>query len=182
MRLRLGALQTRVKRAELKRAELKKTIERANTNELTLAQVMLPEDANPRGNVHGGTLMKLADTAGGVCATRHTRRRVVTVVMDSMTFEQPVYVGDLVIVRAQVTWTGHTSIETEVSIKVEHVLTGEMRHISTAYFVYVAMDEDGHPTPVSPFEAATPEQRERWHAAEERRAIRMRQRLARTGS
>ena len=99
---------------------------------------MLPEDANPRGNVHGGTLMKLADTAGGVCATRHTRKRVVTAVMDSMTFEQPVYVGDLVTVQAQVTWTGRTSIETEVSINVEHVLTGEIRHISTAYFVYVA--------------------------------------------
>jgi uncharacterized protein (TIGR00369 family) len=153
--------------------------ERPNPDELTLAQVMLPEDANPRGNVHGGTLMKLADTAGGVCATRHTHRRVVTVVMDSMTFEQPVYVGDLVIVHAQVTWTGHTSIETEVSIEVEHVLTGEMRHISTAYFVYVAIDENGRSAPVTPLEPATDEQRQRWHAAEERRAIRMRQRLAR---
>jgi acyl-CoA hydrolase len=102
--------------------------------------------------------------------------------MDSMTFEQPVYVGDLVIVHAQVTWTGRTSIETEVSIEVERVLTGEMRHISTAYFVYVAMDEAGHPAPVLPFEVATPEQRERWQAAEERRAIRMRQRLARAGA
>jgi uncharacterized protein (TIGR00369 family) len=154
--------------------------ERANPDELTLAQVMLPEDANPRGNVHGGTLMKLADTAGGVCATRHTRRRVVTVVMDSMTFEQPVYVGDLVIVHAQVTWTGRTSIETEVSIKVEHVLTGEMRHISTAYFVYVAIDDNGQPAPVTPFVPTTDEQHQRRHAAEEGRAIRMRQRLART--
>jgi acyl-CoA hydrolase len=99
--------------------------------------------------------------------------------MDSMTFEQPVYVGDLVIVHAQVTWTGHTSIETEVSIEVEHVLTGEMRHISTAYFVYVAIDENGRSAPVTPLEPATDEQRQRWHAAEERRAIRMRQRLAR---
>jgi len=156
--------------------------QRANPDELTLAQVMLPEDANPRGNVHGGTLMKLADTAGGVCATRHTRKRVVTAVMDSMTFEQPVYVGDLVTVRAQVTWTGRTSIETEVSINVEHVLTGEIRHISTAYFVYVALDEHGRPTPVEAFEAITPEERVRWQAAEERRAMRMRQRLASAAS
>ncbi|MBV9580262.1 MAG: acyl-CoA thioesterase [Chloroflexi bacterium] len=143
---------------------------------------MLPEDANPRGNVHGGTLMKLADTAGGVCATRHTRKRVVTAVMDSMTFEQPVYVGDLVIVEAQVTWTGRTSIETEVSITVEHVLTGERRHISTAYFVYVALDEHGRPTPVEPFVAETAQQVQRWHAAEERREIRMRQRPAANAS
>lgn len=145
--------------------------------ELTLAQVMLPEDANPRGNVHGGTLMKLADTAGGVCATRHTRQRVVTVVMDSMTFEEPVYVGDLVTVHAQITWTGRTSIETEVSIKAENTISGDVRQISTAYFVYVATDANGRPTPVRPLEVDTPEQRQRWQAAEERRTRRMQDRL-----
>ena len=147
--------------------------ERANPDELTLAQVMLPEDANPRGNVHGGTLMKLADTAGGVCATRHTRKRVVTVVMDSMTFEQPVYVGDLVEVHAQVTWTGRTSIETAVTIRAENALTGEVRQISTAYFVYVAIDENGRPTPVEPLPVSTPEQRRGLQAAEERRERRL---------
>jgi len=140
--------------------------------------VMLPEDANPRGNVHGGTLMKLADTAGGVCATRHTRCRVVTVVMDSMTFEEPVYVGDLVTVHAQVTWTGRTSIETEVSIRAENTLSGEVRQVSSAYFVYVAIDQNGRPSPVRPLEVTTPEQRQRWQAAEERRARRMQGRLA----
>src|SRR5262249_7832263 len=139
--------------------------ERANPDELTLAQVMLPEDANPRGNVHGGTLMKLADTAGGGCATRHTRKPLGTGVVDSMTFEEPVYVGNLVVVHARVTWTGRTSIETEVSIKAEDVLTGEIRQISTAYFVYVATDERGRPTPVAPLEVRTPEQRRRWQAA-----------------
>src|SRR5689334_21906608 len=119
---------------------------------------MLPEDANPRGNVHGGTLMKLADTAGGVCASRHTRQRVVTVVMDSMTFEEPVFVGDLVIVHAQVTWTGRTSIETEVTIRAENVMRGEIRQISTAFFVYVAIDQNGKATPVKPLEPTTPEQ------------------------
>jgi uncharacterized protein (TIGR00369 family) len=143
-------------------------------DELTLAQVMLPEDANPRGNVHGGTLMKLADTAGGVCATRQTRQRVVTVVMDSMTFEQPVFVGDLVIVHAQVTWTGRTSIETEIRIQAETPLSGELRHISTAYFVYVAIDEHGRPTPVQPLQVTTAEQHARWQAAEQRRARRLR--------
>ena len=134
---------------------------------------MLPEDANPRGNVHGGTLMKLADSAGGVCATRHTRQRVVTVVMDSMTFEQPVYVGNLVVLHAQVTWTGRTSIETEVVIRAEDTLSGEVRHVSTAYLVYVAIDDDGRPTPVRPLEVRTQAQRARWKAAEERRARRI---------
>jgi acyl-CoA hydrolase len=143
------------------------------TADLQLAQVMLPEDANPHGNVHGGTLMKLADTAGGLCAMRHARRPLVTVVMDSMTFEEPVYVGNLVVLRACVTWTGRTSLETVVTIDAEDVLTGDVRHISTAYFVYVAIDDHGRPTPVPPLEAGTPAQRERWRAAEDRRAIRL---------
>jgi acyl-CoA hydrolase len=135
---------------------------------------MLPEDANPLGNVHGGTLMKLADTAGGTCATRHARRPMVTVVMDSMTFEQPVYVGNLVVLHACVTWTGRTSLEAEVTIDAEDVLTGEVRHISTAYFVYVAIDEQGRPTPVRPLRVSSDEQRRRWDAAEQRRAARLR--------
>jgi acyl-CoA hydrolase len=148
--------------------------ERADTRELQLAQVMLPEDANPLGNVHGGTLMKLADTAGGTCATRHARRPMVTIVMDSMTFEQPVFVGNLVVLHARVTWTGRTSLETEVTIDAEDVLTGDVRHISTAYFVYVAIDEQGRPTPVRALDVATEEQRRRWKAAEQRRAARLR--------
>ena len=145
----------------------------AGTLELQLAQVMLPEDANPHGNVHGGTLMKLADTAGGTCATRHARRAMVTVVMDSMTFEQPVYVGNLLMLHACVTWTGRTSLETEVTIDAENLLSGQVRHISTGYFVYVAIDDQGRPTPVRPMEPATDEQRRRWQDAEERRAARL---------
>ena len=140
---------------------------------ITLAQVMLPGDANPRGNVHGGTLMKLADTAGGTCAIRHARRPVVTVVMDSMTFEDPVYVGNLVMLCARVTWTGRTSIETEVTIDAEDVLNGTVRRISTAFFVYVAIDEHGRPTPVRPLEVVTEEQRRLWQEAEQRRGLRL---------
>jgi uncharacterized protein (TIGR00369 family) len=153
-------------------------VDRNNPDELTLAQVMLPEDANPRGNIHGGTLMKLADTAGGVCATRHSRQRVVTAVVDSMTFEEPVYVGNLVVLHAEVTWTGRTSLETEVTIEAEDVLTGAVRHISTAYFVYVATDEHGRPSPVRPLEVTTPEQQRRWQEAEQRRNLRLLRRPA----
>jgi acyl-CoA hydrolase len=135
--------------------------------------MMLPEDANPRGNVHGGTLMKLADTAGGVCGARHARRPLVTAVIDSMTFERPVYVGNLVVLHACVTWTGRTSLETEVTIEAEDLMSGIVRHISTAFFVYVAMDEHGQPTPVPALEVKTADQRRRWQAAEQRRAVRL---------
>lgn len=142
---------------------------------LTLAQVMLPEDANPHGHVHGGTLMKLADTAGGVCATRFTRSQVATVVMDSMTFEHPVFVGDLVVLCAQVTWTGRTSIEVEVTVDAENVLAGRAQRVSHAYFVYVAIDENGRPRPVRSFEPASAEERLRWAEAEQRRERRLSQ-------
>jgi acyl-CoA hydrolase len=135
--------------------------------------MMLPEDANPRGNVHGGTLMKLADTAGGVVAARHARCPLVTAVIDSMTFEQPVYVGNLVTLHACVTWTGRTSLETEVTIDAEDLMSGVVRHISTAYFVYVAMDEHGRPTPVPKLEVTKAEQRRRWQEAEQRRSVRL---------
>lgn len=145
----------------------------ADDSETILAQIMLPEDTNPAGNVHGGTLMKLADTAGGTAAVRHSRGRVVTAVVDSMTFERPVYVGDLVEVRGRLTWTGRTSMEVEVTIEAEGPLTRERRHVSRAYLVYVALDESGHPYPVRPLDVRTDDGRRRWEEAEARRARRL---------
>jgi uncharacterized protein (TIGR00369 family) len=143
---------------------------------VVLAQVMLPADANPSGDVHGGTLMKLADTAGGIAAARHARRRVVTAIADSMTFEYPVKVGDLVLLDAQVTWVGRTSIEVEVSIFAEKVVTGVRRRASLSYFVYVALGDDGRPHEVAPLELHTDAERARFARAEERRRFRLAQR------
>jgi len=143
---------------------------------VVLAQVMLPADANASGDVHGGTLMKLADTAGGIAAIRHARRRVVTAIADSMTFEYPVKVGDLVLLEAEVSWVGRTSIEVEVSISAERVVTGERRRTSLAYFVYVALGDDGQPHPIPPLELRTDADRRRFAQAEERRTFRLAQR------
>lgn len=142
-------------------------------SETTLAQLMLLTDANPAGNVHGGTIMKLVDTAGGIAAARHAQRRVVTVMMDSMTFLHPVYVGDLVMLHARLTWTGRTSMEVEVVVEAEHVPTGRITRTSTAYLVYVALDDEGRPTPVPPLLVQTEEGRRRWEEAEARRARRL---------
>jgi uncharacterized protein (TIGR00369 family) len=141
-----------------------------------LAQVMLPADANPSGDVHGGTLMKLADTAGGIAAVRHAKRRVVTAIADSMTFEHPVKVGDLVLIDAQVSWVGRTSLEVEVSIFAEKVLTGERRRTSLAYFVFVALGPDGRPHDIPALELRTDAERARFDRAEERRRFRLAQR------
>jgi acyl-CoA hydrolase len=132
-----------------------------------------PGDANPRGNVHGGTIMKLADTAGGIAATRHGRHRTATVIMDSMTFLHPVFVGDLVTLHARLNWTGTTSMEVEVQVEAENPVTGSRTHTSTAFLVFVAIDEDGRPCPVPPLALETDEERQRWQQAEARRAYRL---------
>jgi uncharacterized protein (TIGR00369 family) len=143
-------------------------------SEVTLSQVMLITDANPWGNVHGGTIMKLVDTAGAIAAHRHGRLRVVTAEMDSMRFLSPVHVGDLLTIRARVTAVWDTSLETAVDVEAENVLTGERRHTSSAYLVYVALDDAGRPTPLPPLLLETADDRLRARDADARR----RQRLA----
>jgi len=143
---------------------------------VTLGQLMLPQDANPSGDVHGGVVMKLVDTAAGLTAVRHTRSRCVTVAMDSMTFEGPVHVGDLLHLHSVLSWTGRTSMEIEVTVEAENILAGHRRRTSTAYLVYVALDDEGRPKPVPLLIPTTEEERIRWAAAERRRTIRLAQR------
>lgn len=143
---------------------------------LTLNQLMLPEHANTMGNVHGGVIMKLVDEAGGLCATRHARRPAVTVAIDSMTFDKPVHVGELLELTAEVTWTGRTSMEVVVTVVAENPLTGDRVPTNSAYLVYVALDARGQPTPVPPLISETDAGRERLAAAQKRQEYRIKQR------
>ena len=109
---------------------------------------MQPEHANNLGNVHGGWIMKLVDEAGALACMRHAQRRVVTVAIDQMVFRQPIRIGDLVILNAEVTYAGRTSLEAEVQVTAENPVSGERTHTNTAYLVYVALDENGQPARV----------------------------------
>lgn len=140
---------------------------------MTLGQVMLPTDANPRGNVHGGAIVKLVDEAAAMAATKHSRRSVVTVVLDSVTFLSPVYVGDLLTLAAEVTWAGTSSMEVEVHVEAENVRSGERTHTNSATAVYVALDDHGKPCPVPPLAPETNEERERMAEAEARQEARL---------
>lgn len=142
---------------------------------VTLAQFMQPEHANPLGNVHGGWIMKLVDECGALACMRHARQRVVTVAMDRMTFRQPIKVGELVTLTAQVTYTGRTSMEAEVHVEAENPVTGERTHTNTAYVVYVALDETGNPTATPPIFAETPEEQEKFEAGKRRQRQRLEQ-------
>jgi len=143
---------------------------------VTLTQLMEPGSANIMGNVHGGYIMKLSDEAGGMTASKHARRSVVTVAVDSMTFHSPIHIGDLVTVTGEVTWTGRTSIETRVVVTAENVLTGVTTHTNTAYYVYVALDEEGSPATVPPLLCQSDEEQARFARAAERQAYRLKQR------
>jgi uncharacterized protein (TIGR00369 family) len=141
-----------------------------------LSQFMSPIHANPQGNVHGGEIMRLADEAGALAAIRHARSHVVTVFMDSMSFMEPIYVGNVVTLEAEVTYVGTTSMEARVEVVAENPLTGVKTTTNIAYFVYVAIDSQGRPRPVPPIVATTGEQRARMEEARERQAYRKQQR------
>jgi acyl-CoA hydrolase len=145
----------------------------ASASHVTLTQMMEITDANVMGNVHGGVLMRLADTAAGLAAFRHAQGPCVTVSMDEMVFLEPVHVGDVVTVRAAVNDVGTTSLECGVRIDAEDPVTGDRVHASSAYLVYVALDDEGHPRPVPPFAPQTDAEHRRQREAKLRRQTRM---------
>jgi uncharacterized protein (TIGR00369 family) len=140
-----------------------------------LAQLMQPEHANNLGNVHGGWVMKLVDEAGALACMRHAQQRVVTVAVDQMTFRQPIRLGDLVTLTAEVSYVGRTSMEAEVCVEAENPISGLRTHTNTAYLVYVALDDYGRPVPVPPLIPETEEQRVRMEGGRERQAYRLKQ-------
>ena len=131
------------------------------------------EHANLLGNVHGGWIMKLMDEAGALACMRHAQRKAVTVAMDSMVFRQPILIGDLVILTAEVTYVGRTSMEVEVQVNAENPVTGERTHTNTAYLVYVALDDEGRPTSVPGLTVETEAQQRRMDEAKERQERRL---------
>ena len=130
---------------------------------------MLPSDANPSGNVHGGEIMKLIDECAGAAAGRHARQRVVTARVDELSFLAPVYVGNLVTARASVNDVGTKSMEIGVRVDAEDILTGTVVHVSSAYLVYVAIDAHGKAAPIPPVLAESDEEKRRMAAAKLRR-------------
>ena len=139
-----------------------------------LSMQMMPVDANPMGNVHGGTILKLVDTAAAVAALRHARTNVVSASIDRMDFYHPVYVGNLLILKASVNYAGRTSMEVGVRIEAEDLKTGKVTHTGSSYITYVALDEKGRPTPVPQAVPETPEEKRRWREGKARREQRLR--------
>jgi acyl-CoA hydrolase len=132
-------------------------------------------DANSGGFIHGGTVMRLVDEAGGLAAIKHSGRRVVTAGMDRMTFMTPVFVGELLRCTASVNAVWRSSMEVGVRVEAENPCPGEARHTSTAYLTMVALDGD-RPTAAPRLIAETEDEMRRQREAELRRANRLAER------
>lgn len=143
---------------------------------VTLSALMGPQDANAHGNVHGGVIMKMVDEAGALVAMRHARMPVVTVAIDSMTFMEPILLGNLVMCNAELTYVGRSSMEVRVEVTAENPLLGQSKVTNSAYLVYVALGADGHPAAVPELIYETPEQQARAEQARQRQAYRKQQR------
>jgi uncharacterized protein (TIGR00369 family) len=137
-------------------------------SEISLNMLMLPEHANALGNVHGGVIMKMVDEAGAIVAMRHARKPCVTIAIDSMTFKQPVHVGQLMVCQARVTYVGKSSVEVQILVHAENLLTREVTHTNSAYAVYVALGGDGRSSSVPELLLETEEDAKLFAAGHER--------------
>jgi len=147
-----------------------KTVEGSSVN---VSHVTLPQDANIAGNVHGGVVMKYIDTAAGVVAIRHARCNAVTASIDRLDFFHPVFIGNLLTLKASINMVGKSSMEIGVRVEAENFFTGEINHTSSAYLTFVALDEDGRPEEVPPLILVSEDDKRRNREALMRRDIRL---------
>jgi acyl-CoA hydrolase len=147
---------------------------------VTLARIMDDGDANLHGNVHGGVIMKAVDDAAGASAARHSRGKAVTVSMDEMVFLEPVRIGDIITVKAQVNWTGSSSMEVGARVTAQRWDDADAvgHHVASAYLVFVAIGADERPRTVIPVVPETDVDQHRWAEAIIRRESRLSRRAA----
>lgn len=113
-----------------------------------LAQVVLPMQANPAGNVHGGEIIKLMDSTAGVAAQKHAHTNCVTARIEEINFKKPIHIGELVTCKAQVIYTGRSSMEVFVTVESENLISGKQQIALTAFFTMVSLDKNGKPSKV----------------------------------
>jgi len=139
------------------------------------SEVCLPNDANLLGNMLGGHVMHLVDLCGAIAAMRHSRSTVVTASIDHMSFLHPIQVGELVKLRSQVNRVFRTSMEVGVKVWVENLYSGRLRHTSSAYLTFVALDRAGNRVLLPPIVPETEDEKRRFEEAAERRQYRLAQ-------
>ena len=141
-----------------------------------MTQVVLPQDTNPFGNVFGGQVVGWIDICAAVAAQRHCRRPVVTASIDEVHFVSPIKLGHVVLLKGQINAAFRTSMECGVEVISEHPLSGRRELAVSALLTFVALDDEGNPTPVPTLVPRSPEERLRQQQATQRRALRLQHR------
>ncbi len=134
-----------------------------------MTELVLPNDTNLLGNLLGGRMMHWMDIAGAMAAFRHSNRAVATIAVDCLDFKHPIHVGEIVTLKAKLIWVGRTSMEVVIRALGENPMTGKTLLTNTAYFTFVALDENGEPTPVPALSPETAEETADFAAAQARR-------------
>ncbi len=142
-------------------------------SQVEMTEIVLPNDANVLGTLHGGKLMLWIDIAASVAASRHCNRVAVTASVDGLDFLHPINVGEVVILRASVNRAFRTSMEVGVKVMSENLLTGEVKHANSAYLTFVAIDDKRRPVSVSPIVPQTGDEIRRYEEALKRRQLRL---------
>ena len=138
--------------------------------------IMLPSDANPKGNVFGGVILKYVDLIAGLVAKRHSgRANVVTASIDRMTFLKPVFIGNALILSARLNYVRRSSMEIEVNVESEDLDENTLVHAGTAFVTMVALDKYGKPTDVSPLLLENEHDKRRFHDGESRMLSRLKE-------
>lgn len=145
---------------------------------IEMTELVLPNDTNLLGNLLGGRLMHWIDIAGALTASRHSNCVVATAALDSLDFRHPVRVGEMVRLKAKITWVGNTSMEVRVDVYCENMKTGATIKSNKAYITFVALDDSGKPTQVPSLCLETDEERKEYAAAEKRREMRLKKKAS----
>jgi acyl-CoA hydrolase len=148
---------------------LERTVEESQSER---SEIVFPADSNALGNLFGGRLMQYIDLVGAMAASRHARAITVTASMDHLDFVAPVRVGELLILKASVNRAFRTSMEVGVRVMVEDVREQQLRHVSSAYLTFVAVDREGKRIVVPQVVPETEHQKRRYEDAARRREMR----------
>lgn len=140
----------------------------ASMSRTTMTDIIFPSDTNYHGTMFGGVVMRYIDKIATIASMRHSKRGVVTASSDSLDFLAPVKVGEAILLEAFVSWTHRSSMEVYVKVESENLFTGERKTTATSFLTFVALDDQGKPTPVPAVIPETEEERRLFASAEER--------------
>ena len=155
---------------------------KVSESKIEMRELVLPNDTNLLGNLLGGTLLHWIDVAGAMAASKHSQSIVATAAIDSVDFNMPVRAGEMVVLKAKLTWVGRTSMEVLVEVCSDNFLTGETHLANRAYLTFVALDENGKPQPVPSLIVETEEEQKEYQEAMKRREERLKRRKSNNSS